>query len=75
MEATPVPLLDPTQLVRIEGVHRGFLYQHLYAVECLLLASRSGASSIIVERDEDTEIVFPHRRIYVQIKTRSEPLT
>lgn len=23
-------LLDPRQIIRIESVHRGFLYQHLY---------------------------------------------
>jgi len=29
-------VLDPRQLERIQSVHRGFLYQHLYAVACLL---------------------------------------
>ncbi len=33
-------VLDAAQLVRIEAVHRGFLYQHLYAVGCLLLAQK-----------------------------------
>jgi hypothetical protein len=29
----------------------------------------------VVEADEDIEIVYPDRRLYVQVKTRSEPLT
>src|SRR5258708_28420405 len=70
-----LPVLDPTQLKRIEAVHRGFLYQHLYAAGCLMLAAGAGATAIIVEADEDIEIVLPGRRLYVQVKTRSEPLT
>jgi len=31
-----VDVLDQTQLRRIEAVHRGFLFQHLFAVACLL---------------------------------------
>ncbi len=68
------PLLDSRQLVRVEAVHRGFLFQHLYALACLFGASKAGASGIIVERDEDIEIVLPQKRIYVQVKTRAEPL-
>ncbi|HEV2160445.1 SEC-C metal-binding domain-containing protein [Bradyrhizobium sp.] len=67
-------VLDSQQLERIEAVHRGFLFQHLYAVACLFLASGAGATDIIVERDEDVEIVLPGRRLYVQVKTRREPL-
>ena len=67
--------LDANQLRRIESVHRGYLYQHLYAVSCLFLAQRAGATTVIVERDEDIEIVLPDRLLYVQIKTRSNPLT
>lgn len=33
-----VDVLDPAQLKRIESLHRGFLYQHLYGVGCLFLA-------------------------------------
>lgn len=66
--------LDPTQIKRIEAVHRGFLYQHLYAVACLMLAQNAGVTSIIVEQDEDIEIILPNKRIYVQVKTRSSPL-
>jgi SEC-C motif len=69
------PVLDPAQLKRIEAVHRGFVYQHLYAVGCLLLAARAGASAVVVEADEDIEIAFPDRHLYAQVKTRSQPLT
>ena len=68
-------VLDSAQLRRIENVHRGFLYQHLYAVACLLKAQGAGASSIVVEHDEDVEVVLGDRRIYVQVKTRSAALT
>ena len=71
----PPTVLDPAQLVRIAAVHRGFLYQHLFAVACLLSASGAQASALIVEADEDIEIVLPDRRIYAQVKTRSEALT
>jgi hypothetical protein len=73
-EATSSPILDPDQLVRIEAVHRGFLYQHLYAACCLLLAQNAGATSIAIERDEDVEVIFADRRLYVQVKTRKNPL-
>lgn len=69
------PLLDFQQLNRIESVHRGFLYQHLYAVAWLLSSQSAGAISIVIERDEDIEIVFPNHRIYIQVKTRSNNLT
>lgn len=63
-------VVDERQLKRIEAVHRGFLYQHMYAAICLLLAGPSGVEHIVVESDEDVEIVLPSRRFYVQIKTR-----
>lgn len=67
--------LDPKQLVRIESVHRGFLYQHLYATGCLLLAGERGVRSVTVEFDEDVEIELENGdRLYLQIKTRSSPL-
>lgn len=68
-------VMDSAQLRRIENVHRGFLNQHLYAVACLLRAQGAGTSSIVVEHDEDVEVVLGHRRIYVQVKTRSAALT
>jgi hypothetical protein len=67
-------VLDPVQLTRIEAVHRGFLYQHLFAVGCLLRAAHARASAVIVEADEDIEIAFEKQRLYVQVKTRNRPL-
>jgi hypothetical protein len=67
-------VLDPQQLQRIESVHRGFLYQHLYAVACLLVASASGVTAIDVERDEDVEVMSAGRRSYLQVKTRNHLL-
>lgn len=49
-EDKPTPdVLDSAQLVRIEAVHRGFLYQHLYAVGCLLLAQKAGLIQRLVQ--------------------------
>jgi hypothetical protein len=67
-------VLDPRQLIRIESVHRGFLYQHLYAAACLLSAATAGIRSIIVEADEDIELLGESRRLYVQVKTRTGTL-
>ncbi len=69
-----ISVIDEKQLIRIEAVHRGFLYQHLYGVICLLLAGAAGAERIVVEGDEDIEIVLPDGRIYVQVKTRNGKL-
>lgn len=66
--------LDPRQLARIEAVHGGFLYQHLYAAACLFLAARAGFTHVVVESDEDVELVRPQERIYTQIKMRAAPL-
>jgi hypothetical protein len=66
--------LDARQLARIEAVHRGFLYQHLYAAACLFCAASSGFTHVVVENDEDVELVLPGRRIYAQIKTRGSRL-
>ncbi len=67
--------LDSRQVDRIESVHRGFLYQHLYAVGCLLLAGQHSVRSVTVEFDEDIEVELNSGdRVYVQIKTRSSPL-
>lgn len=33
--------VDARQIKRIEAVHGGFLYQHLYAVGCLVLAAKA----------------------------------
>ncbi|MEQ9813325.1 MAG: ATP-binding protein [Azospirillaceae bacterium] len=66
--------LDARQLARIEAVHRGFLYQHLYAAACLFHAASSGVTHVVVENDEDVELVLPEQRIYAQIKTRGSRL-
>lgn len=63
-------VLDPAQLVRIEALHRGFLYQHLYAAQCLLVSGSLGALSVAVETDEDIELIFAKRHIYIQVKHR-----
>ena len=55
--------LDARQLARIEAVHRGFLYQHLYAAACSFCAARSGITHIFVENDDDVEVVLPDGRI------------
>ena len=67
-------VLDPAQLKRIEAVHGGFLYQHLYTVGCLLLAQSAGVDVVTVELDEDIELETNKTRIYVQVKTRSKPI-
>ncbi len=67
-------VLDSAQLTRIEAVHRGFLYQHLYAVGCLLLAPKLAIDLVQIELDEDIELVAGGRHIYVQVKTRSNAI-
>ncbi|MBP2428893.1 hypothetical protein AB7M49_003965 [Bradyrhizobium elkanii] len=67
-------VLDPRQLVRIEAVHRGFLYQHLYLTNCLLGAGSVGVDKIVVEGDEDVELHRAADCFYVQVKTRWIPL-
>ena len=74
MNTSASPVLDPAQLRRIEGVHRGFLYQHLYGAGCLLSAPVAGVVAVLVERDEDIELLSPERQDYIQVKTRSRPL-
>lgn len=69
-----IPTLDPAQEIRIAAVHRGFLYQHLYAVGCLLSAEVAGATCVVIERDEDIEVVHRSHRLYVQVKTRSQAI-
>lgn len=68
------PVVDADQLVRITSLHRGFLYQHLYAAACLLRFQTAGMHTLLVERDEDLEAILPGRRLYLQVKTRSRPL-
>lgn len=73
-DAAFLTVLDSRQLERIQSVHRGFLYQHLYAASCLLSAARSGTKVVRVETDEDVEIASDTNCSYVQVKTRSESL-
>jgi hypothetical protein len=67
-------VIDARQLVRIESVHRGFLYQHLFAVACLLMAGPAQVLGVVVEADEDIELVLAGRRLYLQVKYRKERL-
>lgn len=69
-----VNVLDPAQLIRIEAVHRGFLFQHLYTVQCLLSAVALSIESVEVESDEDVEVQFKGRRTYIQVKHRQDSL-
>ncbi|MFD7552575.1 ATP-binding protein [Streptomyces sp. NPDC059816] len=62
--------LDPAQLRRITSLHRGFTYQNLYAVGCLLRLREAGAQTLLMELDEDLEVVLPDRHLYLQVKTR-----
>lgn len=71
---TSLSTLDPAQEIRIEAVHRGFLYQHLYAAACLLSSGQTDVTSVGVERDEDIELATPAGRTYIQVKTRSQPI-
>ncbi len=64
-------VIDKAQEKRIEAVHRGFAYQHLYASGCLLLAGSNNVESVMVERDEDIEVDTEHSQFYIQVKTRS----
>lgn len=64
-------VLDQSQLTRIQGTHRGFLYQHLYAAACLLTLPITCVVRVRVERDQDVELVLSRLIVYAQIKTRS----
>jgi hypothetical protein len=66
--------LDPRQVARIEHLHRGFLYQHLYAARTLL-GLRGDDAVLVVEHDEDVEVLWPGRRAYVQVKFRAGGLS
>ena len=67
-------ILDPAQLLRIEATHRGFLYQHLYAVSCLIKLSALETGAVLVERDEDIEIETKDCVYFIQVKTRQRLL-
>lgn len=67
-------VMNLAQMARIESVHRGFLYQHLYAVGCLLRLASQSSGIVAVERDEDVEIVIGDEILFIQVKTRTGPL-
>lgn len=73
-DASAHPVLDAAQLVRIEATHRGFFYQHLFAVECMLDMSPAGTQVVVVENDEDVELVGHGFRVYIQVKTRGRKI-
>jgi len=66
-----IDVVDKAQLRRIEAMHKGFLYQHFYGVACLLMVGQLGWMRMRVEVDEDLELEFAGRYVYVQVKTRS----
>ena len=68
-------VLDLAQLRRIQGTHRGFLYQHLYAVLCYLASPQTEVIRVRVERDEDIELVLDGRTVYAQVKNHAAPLS
>lgn len=67
-------ILDPVQLKRIESIHRGFLYQHLYAVGCIFKLTSVTSGSVSVELDEDIEVVTDNEIFFIQVKTRTNSL-
>lgn len=56
-------ILNEAQLRRIENVHSGFLYQHLYTVALLLSRPGLDWTEIAVERDEDIEVQLAEHRL------------
>jgi hypothetical protein len=74
-EDDPPQVLDPRQLVRIQSVHKGFLYQHLYAAACLLQCGNNWVQRLVVEADEDIELHGQDRITYIQVKTRAAALS
>jgi hypothetical protein len=73
-EGQPNPI-DKAQLRRIEVLHRGFLFQHIYAALCLLEAGTHSYTSVTVESDEDVEVALEGLRGYLQIKHREIALS
>ena len=65
-----INVVDKAQLRRIEVLHKSFLYQHLYCVACLLMVGQLRWTRMRVEVDEDLELEFTDRYLYVQVKTR-----
>ena len=63
-----------SQLNRIEAMHQGFLYQHLYAVGCLINLMSLEDGLVAVERNEDVEINTETAVSFVQVKTRNRSM-
>ncbi len=74
MTDLPPNVIDRAQLARIEATHRGFLFQHLYTAGCLLKMADLDLVTVHVETDEDVELEWPDRRLYVQVKFRADVL-
>ncbi|MBT1704986.1 hypothetical protein, partial [Chryseosolibacter indicus] len=66
--------IDPKQIQKVEEAHRGFLYQHVYGVACLITLKRNGAKTLVVNNDEDIDLIWPDKRLYLHIKTSSNLL-
>ena len=73
-QETIADVMDPLQLSKIEAVHRGFLYQHLYAVACLFKLAAQEEGAVIIEWDEDVEYSTRNETTCIQVKTRNHPL-
>lgn len=72
MAQMPTPL-SSEDLASIEATHRGFLYQHLYLVGCMLIGFPARLQAAVSEHDEDIELDFEDEYIYIQVKTRQTP--
>lgn len=68
-------VLSAEQPRRITSLHRGFTYQYLYAVGCLLRLRAAEGRCLRDERDEDVEVAFDARWLYLRVKTRQDNLT
>ena len=64
----PSIVLDQEQLRRIQATHRGFLYQHLFSVGCILKLQGFETGEVRVERDEDVEVELETDVHFIQVK-------
>lgn len=69
------PPIDSTELARVEGMHGGNLYQHLYSVACMLLSQANEIEGIRIDFDEDIEIIRQNESYYIQVKTRNRNIS
>lgn len=68
IKTEPSIVLDQEQLGRIQATHRGFLYQHLFSVGCILKLQGFETGEVRVERDEDVEVELEADVHYIQVK-------